>query len=469
MGKVIHMKKHQGMDYKALQEKKRREAEAEGGQSLQRLMRTRKLRLSDRELIARRLYRFLEQVFEANPELRRGDFAKYASLSSGDDESSKEIWRLTLSSESDNVKKLRASGRNYAQLIKAVAKTSGRNVNQFTDEITFGTSVHPANCVNLDVEQRVLAAIQFIGNTVDREVDLLTKFKKIGKKKCELLLAGGLCDWPFGYFEEPLEHDTQYMLYLGDPTDEMYSHYRDPTDEMYSYWDKGNRTEVDFESIKNLPHIHLGMFWDYEYETPGEAWDKGDFDNYTEEFLKARKKFWEKYNSDTDDDLYSEKPWEYLDTGLFSDKTELDAVPRKVVIDETTKKPVYMDCYGLMANLDYWLVLYPNKEMTGLEPILWSHGGDYTNGMMEMESLTMRKLNEMREIRVISQSEETLFDRLIQTLRPVSEQDDKSILLREWSKTSKYLEACPLWPHVKCELDLDEDFNRIFNVEDVKR
>lgn len=461
MGVVIQMPNRGGSHIDELRDAKRKAIEAEGSRSLGRLMRVRKLKVSDRESIAHELYKYVERVFDTHSDLMRGKFACDANLCPAGEETSKEIWRLTLAPDDNNVQKLRASGRNYALLIKAIAKILKLNVHIVTDTITYGSAVHPVKYKYREVNQKLLAAIQQIANMVDTKNGLLKKFSLIADKKYELQKAGGLCDWPFYDYDESDTEDEEIV----NPNQNI-------TDPMYSYWRPDvNWTEVDPDSIAQLPHIHLGMFWDEESWSPAEQWGSvwGE-DNYTREFLDAVEKFKQECGDIEDSEIYMKKRKEYLDIGSFKDKTLFDAVPREVLVDKTTNRPVYRDRHGLMANLDYWLVLYPNNEMTAVEPILWSHGGDYAEGMMNMQSLNLRVLEEMKQIQVISRSNETLYDRLIQVMG-VSKSDTgiECQLFREWNKTANYIETCPIWSYVQRDLDINKTLDRILISEEVSR
>lgn len=454
MGKVIQMPSRKNMSYQELKDAQKNAIKKEGGRSLERLMRTRKLSMVDREKIARKLYKLVETVFKFQPDMKRSELSNKAGFISSGEETSKEIWRLTLSHKSSDVKKLRAAGRNYALLIKTASKQLERNIHELTDEITLGTAVHPANLNYQNLDEKVLDAIQMVANKIDKNHDLLNKFNMISNKKHDLQIQGSICDWPFDDIYVP-ESDDGRNVQITENEGISY---------LYSkYWRFGE--EPAPESIAHLPHVHLGMFWDKE----NDIWGWGNefrIDNCTEESIQIKKEFKKKYghiDCETEEEYeeYNKIHSEFFKTDIYINKTLFDSIPRKVEFNTETKKTEYYDCYGLMANLDYWLVLYPNKEMTAIEPILWSHGGDYTEGNNYIEPLNLRTLNEMHKITVISHKNESLYDRLIHLLKSETELDYP--LYKEWDKTAEYLKFCPLWGEVKTSLDLDLVLDKILS------
>lgn len=465
MGKIVQMPSKKNMSYQEVKDAQKDAIKKEGGRSLERLLRTRKLCMADREKIARKLYKLVETVFKLQPDMKHSELSQKAGLNTSGEVTSKEIWRLTLSHKSDNVKKLRAAGRNYALLIKAISKVIKRNIHELTDEITLGTAVHPTNLTYQNIDEKVLDAVQMIVNKIDKNHDLLNKFNMILNKKYDLQMQGGTCDWPFVDINVPEPDDTIFVQKKNNED----IHY------LYSnYWRVG--CQPDPESIAHLPHVHLGMFWDKDSDTPSDDWgSEFRLDNCTEESIQIKKEFNKKYGhidpkNDEEFEDYKKLHSDFFKTDIYKNKTVFDSVPRKVEFNTDTKKTEYHDCYGLMANLDYWLVLYPNKEMSAIEPVLWSHGGEYTFGENYIESLNLRTLNEMHKISVISRRNETLYDRLINFLKSGTESEGIYRLYKEWDKTAEYLEYCPLWDNVKATQDLDLELDKILSggLDDIK-
>lgn len=382
---------------------------------LQRMGRARrKLSPQDRAVLARRLHLVIEDLFCQRPGLKRGAFASMAGLG----ETSKELHYLTLApqEESEAAVRLRADAERYFRVVTAVHKTLGIDLDAFLYEFTLGTSIHPSSIdpVRVEGDETLLEAVTRIGQRVADEFGLPGKFLRTAHARSQALRDGSQETWPYHAGVVDALPGRGAAVDESDPRLVLPDH---------AFWPPGAPRPVKAggaeasahawladSALAFLPHAHLAMYWDEGFRPDARtAWQcEQEYGGYSLPITGS---------------------------------TRLDCEPRRVVRDPASGKPTYRWQVAQPATIDYWLVLYPSKDLAGVTPLLWSASGDYAWQRVEVEPLSLTTLEKLRRIPALAREPRSLYQCLRELL---GDGDEERIpLLDRWRESAPNVEENP--------------------------
>jgi len=415
---------------------------AEGGHAWDRLRAHRKrIPRRDAEVLARRIDQLIGTL-----EVKPGVLATEAGLTSG----TRELHRLRLPEKVDPaVRRVHTEPDKYVRLIRVLSRHSGEDIYRLVDRLAIGTSLHPRSGNATDIETLV-AMMQEIVLEVDREAGLFDAFRQttalrersvaarrgllwpyldrdedaemyrpltpndLGWSKRQLESAGfrpGDMDRPIRLLDlSHLDEETRTaILESSAVVDQMIARYHNEYDDSREYWEphcvegEACHCALDWaDAVKYLPHAFVG------------------------EMLE-----WQDWNIDPDEPSRSHEIARIRQT--YSDQA---AVPH-VTEDPTTGELAMATLTPDRARS--WLVVYPNRDASGLVPVLFVDDQD-----MGVELVPMTVPNLVRRARV----EVHLEGRHLPLLERVKELlgygVDSVPLLEAWRQTAAYLQRNPL-------------------------
>lgn len=403
----------------------------------------RKLGLADRVTIARRLHDVLQDLYAVRPELRKGTLAKKADLGSD----SKRIHELTLPPgelpSPEGSRRLAARIFPYAKLINAIHKELKNDIHFFTYELLAGTALMRDGVSRTDINliEKIGLTVNQIAGEVGAVSGLLESFQKTATLKSQAIAAGGHEVWPF---HDGIAEELDTKISLSDEMEAGHIKYRNQLSlPQNSFWQPDYAemygedggvlypdTWITDSALSNLPHVHLGMWWD-EAEVPDAiAW-------------------WKREN------IYLGRECQ------ITGKSRLDAEPRFVDVGEKGDVPRY--CVPPHpAPLDFWLVLLPDRNFTRVIPVLWQAGGDYDWGNVRIEPLTtVRSIERLQHIERLHSKGGNLLDALKDLLLEKNEESGLTKLQFEWQRTASLLNHNPFLKVARDDAALDLHLNNL--------
>ena len=320
----------------------------------------------DRELIARNLYRILDEL---GPELKRRKVSRtyLCQKAFGDDHTdSRELSRLTLPPEGDfEHRGIRRPADKFRRFIGALAELSGTNVSLLADRALWGSSMHPktATIEAFDELEQIQALLQEAVNRADANHGVFRAYQETARAKALGFDRGRRVCWPM--YDVRLPH--------GDDPSEVES-YRDDlaaaTDPAQCFWqisdqfgrpamwhwfiDGSNSGVVQDSNFFYVPHCPLGhlILWDL----PDRSEDETAYDIALAREIKRAQ--------DPDRGYAGIHPQDGFDEERFR--------PVGQTIDGSVE-PHEWRRQACLQNY-FWLVIYPDPTSRRLVPALYSPG-----------------------------------------------------------------------------------------------
>jgi len=439
----------------------RKQQRQDGEAALRKLRETKKLSQRDRELIAGQIgWRI--QTEKAD----RTHLAKLAGLEP------KELYRLVLKpgEQAKTADRLRAKGENYAALIETLARIVGCDLLTLASKITYGASIHPSGEVSRSEMDRMLNLVYALADGIDDEFGLSEKFKAIAEMKLAVAPTNPWTYWPADH------EDTDW--YGADPDT-----YVEGGQLRSSFWPSTAQGETGesfsfhnwlwHQTLGYLPHFFLGLeghFWDDTYWPPTEEFASSadpetDFEHLVSigDIHTAAAKSWEiqiqwmrtvprqvlalvggknsistAWDKSGETLLFNEEPALAYRRRLFDFQLDFQV---EAGISERQDRSSEEDTFG---NLDplifFWICIYPNRDSTGVIPIIlstnWGYGSD--NMIEVVDEGVMRGISQRFLI-----DEESIWTKLRRALA-VRDENDEPLLKKEWRRTAPFVDLHPL-------------------------
>lgn len=471
-------------------EQQRHELEEAGNHAWGRLKNARKLKADDRKEIAKAMHQLLEELKQRCPDLSMGKLAKDAGLLSRDLDS-KELYRLTLPPGEDPIKRgLRADGKKYADLLKAIRKHTGENLAQLAARLTKATSLHPKQSQEgTEESERVANYLQEVINRIDLEFkeesggdSLFETFMKTARIKTDLAKADKLKlrrpRWPYFDADDDDNHIEEDCPEFGpggvipNMPDDFLPRSDDDFDVKYAFWQRdyyfANKYSRLYEreayasgvahhdALMNLPRIYLGLI---------------DSDAYFSEATVAEKEAVRRY-AETHTLIQFEAEQGSRQRKIECLKSHVGELgeirdPETGHAHIAHRHPKTGEwVQGLSGEYDgefhwvdesshVWLVIYPSPDNTTLVPVLYQ---PMEEGGTLLMSLNQRSLVSLKEMLFVDDAGEprSLYDRIKELMRFSS---DRAIY-KAWQETAKDVLDNPLLRAYRKTLAKQDDFER---------
>ena len=212
-----------------------------------------KLSMEERETIARNIGHCLH-----NYGIQRQSLADTAACQKHNIDP-KELYRLVVGREEDQVAptRLRASFRNYRQVILGIAEIYGVDARLIANRIAYGTRVHPASGSMLSVIEHIIRLLYDLTEAIDLKFHLSERFTILGQRKDLLPATAPFACWPNGRCYQDESQDPAVPS---------------------SWWDgivpEYFRGDTYFEEtslrsfLRYMPHFFVGIPDDFDYFWP---------------------------------------------------------------------------------------------------------------------------------------------------------------------------------------------------------
>lgn len=153
-----------------------------------------KLTPKERETIARNIGHYLH-----NSGIKRQSLADTAACQKLNIDP-KELYRLVVGREEDQVAptRLRASFRNYRQVILGIAERHGLDARLIANRIAYGTRVHPASGPMVSDIEHIIRMLYDLTEALDLKYRLSERFAMLGQRKGLLPTTAPFACWPNG-------------------------------------------------------------------------------------------------------------------------------------------------------------------------------------------------------------------------------------------------------------------------------
>ncbi|WP_275096188.1 hypothetical protein [Sedimenticola hydrogenitrophicus] len=421
--------------------KNHEELHEERGRQAGRVLASSRTRLSweDRTSIARRLH---DEIVRSG--IKPGDIAAAARLGNG----TKELNKLAMKADKDPKKaQLLAYPDRYYDVMKALARLTRQNVHLVVDRLTVGTSVHPTRAEQLSDVEKTMRALELLGARVDKELGLFEQYRQTFFSKREFIRRGDLRNWPFYPFDEhdmpkaptlaELKLTKKALKALGfgsaEPStillkdidkdlfdesmceyiNERLEQYQDQLewwsklrDGYFSFWN-GDQDDyaqcIEIEALAFLPHVYVGMVFDWS--AWGVSNDESAIRRYRQEALEVA-----------------------------------DQVPEIALADDTGEPRMRLPSNPDFYACDHtWLILYPDRRLTTLVPVLVQTDDCIGSHMVRC---TVSKLIELQSAGYITDTPMSGYERLVQIIGERMP-DGEYALVDSWLKTGRNLRFNP--------------------------